>query len=192
MKRPSITTDQILFSLLGIISLAAMALSFAALADLARENDMPFPMLLPVIVDSAALGFSVAAYRASVANRSEWRYSALVAAFTLLSAFLNVAHVWRGDATEHVLRYGLHALPPVVAYLILEVLLHEVRHGNATVRPPTAAQSVPTPQASRRGRKRGSTAPTGPDGQPTTHQQIARQQGTALRTYWRNRARSAA
>jgi len=201
-RLPRITTDRILYGLLGIISVAAFCVSFAALSELARANDMAFPFLFPVIVDAAALGFSVAAYRASVANRPEWKYSALVLGFTGISAVLNCAHVWEGWTAGLILKYSLHGMPPVVAYLILEVLLSEVRH-RETATTPKASRAIPATVANaneepepmapkRRGRKPGSKTAIGPDGVPITRAEIAKREGIPLRTLYRNLARSAA
>lgn len=185
-EMPTITSTRILYAVLATVSVAAFALSFRALADLAGAHDMSMPMLFPLIVDAAAIGLAVAAFRASMAGREGVHYSALVLAFTAISAALNVAEVWEGSGLEHGLRYAIHALPPIVSFIMLEVLLHEIRHGReerggsfpGRIIPPVATKG-------KRGRKPGTP------NAPVPLRDQAQQQGLSLRTFYRRRATTA-
>ena len=203
-RRIRVTSTGVLYFTLAIISLAAFAMSFAALRDLAKANEMAFPGLFPLIVDAAAIGFAVAAFKASSAGRTEYMYSLLVIAFTALSAALNVAHVWQGAEWAHFLRYGMHALPPIVAFFVLECLLIEVRHANRgvvaqcqtrTIDQATEDESLTAPGASdpdcqprRRGRRPGSKRTSN----APTNRERAAQAGVPLRTFYRHLSRSIA
>jgi hypothetical protein len=115
---------------------------------------------------------------------------------------LNVSHVWAGPEAAHVLKYAMHALPPLVSFAVFEVLLSEVRHGREagisfSVAPrqgatTDGAEPERTTQPKRRGRKPGSKTAIGPDGQPITRAEIAKRQGIPLRTLYRHLSRGAA
>jgi hypothetical protein len=131
MKMP-FTSATILYATLGAVSLAAFGMSFQALAELATANEMALPWAFPCIIDLAAIACAVASYQASTTGREEWGYRCLVVAFTLISGALNVSHVWTGPEVAHVLKYAMHALPPLVSFAIFEVLISEVRSGGRT------------------------------------------------------------
>ncbi len=200
---PRLSATVVLYAALAVINAAAFVMSFAALKELAEENAMAFPALFPLLVDAGAIALAVAAFNASIAGRDGTHYSALVLGFTGISAMLNVMHVWSGPDAAHVLKYFMHAMPPVVSFVVLEVLLAEVRHSReAGISAPSPRQrttpatdgteSERTAQPKRRGRRPGVKTAIDENGQPITHAQIAKRKGVPLRTYFRHLARGVA
>jgi len=160
---------------LGLLSACAFLVSAGALTEFASCHKMAFPWLFPAMLDGGILGLSYAAYRASVTGRGHVTYSGLVAAFTAVSVTFNVSHVWHMRDTMTSVAHGT---PPVILWVLFEVLLSELRHDSVTRRSPKHVTRDTTVSP-----KRDTTAST-----PVT--QLAKETGVSVRTMYRRMAKS--
>ena len=111
--------------LVGLLGIASFALSFEALRDLAVRSGMPSQSawIFPLLVDGAAICFSLSAFRASaVGSESDrrWHFS-LVVAISLCSVGFNIAHAEKG-----VVPSAIAAAPPILLFLAFESLLRQL------------------------------------------------------------------
>lgn len=112
--------------LVGLLGIASFALSFEALRDLAvRTGALPpqSAWLFPILVDGAAIIFSLSAFRASVVGAESdrrWHFS-LVVAISLCSVGFNIAHAEKG-----VVPSAIAAAPPILLFLAFESLLRQL------------------------------------------------------------------
>lgn len=170
------TDTRCLVALLGMLALAAFAISAGSLAELAAEKRVAFPWLLPFIVDGGAVGVAYVAFSAACDRSPAMGFSMIVAAFTALSVTFNVCHVWTdNDAMARV----IHGTPPVILWVFLEVLLSRLRQQ----RNPVADKKKPA-NVTRR--------PANVTKQPTNVTSMtarARAEGISVRTLYRRMSR---
>ena len=112
--------------LVGLLAIAAFALSFEALRDLAIVTGaIPNPKqawLFPVLLDGGVVVFSLAALRASLTGSDRRWYMTLVVVVTLLSVAFNVAHATRGFLP------GIMAgMPPLLLFMAFESLMRQIQ-----------------------------------------------------------------
>lgn len=137
--------------LVGLLAIAAFALSFEALRDLAIiTGAIPNPRhawLFPVLLDGGVVVFSLAALRASLTGGDRRWYMTLVVVVTLLSVAFNVAH-----ATKGILPSVMAGMPPLLLFMAFESLMRQIQ------------DSLEIPSASKPKRKRSvarkATCPT--------------------------------
>ena len=149
--------------LVGMLAIAAFALSFEALRDLAIVTGaIPNPKqawLFPVLLDGGVIVFSLAALRASLTGSDRRWYMTLVVVVTLLSVAFNVAHATRG-----VIASVMAGMPPLLLFMAFESLMRQIQDslatsGNAKQRPkPRAAKVAETAAADPNGRKERATS----------------------------------
>jgi hypothetical protein len=182
---PGMTDTRFLVALLGALAAAAFAISAGSLTQLAESRHLPFPWLLPFILDGGAVGVAYVAYSAACDRVASRGYAVIVAAFTAVSVSFNVCHVWHDD---DIVTSIVHGTPPVVLYVFLEVLLSRLRQQRSPVPrveadrvPPTVPPTVPPVEHKRATRNTGNTV--------TVAQQAAAA-GVSVRTWHRRRARS--
>jgi hypothetical protein len=112
--------------LVGLLAIAAFALSFEALRDLAIVTGaIPNPKhawLFPVLLDGGVVVFSLAALRASLTGNDRHWYMTLVVVVTLLSVAFNVAHATRG-----VLPAIMAGMPPLLLFMAFESLMRQIQ-----------------------------------------------------------------
>jgi hypothetical protein len=112
--------------LVGLLAIAAFALSFEALRDLAIVSGaIPNPKrawLFPVLLDGGVVVFSLAALRASLTGGDRKWFMTLVVMVTLLSVAFNVAHATRG-----ILSAIMAGMPPLLLFLAFESLMRQVQ-----------------------------------------------------------------
>jgi hypothetical protein len=112
--------------LVGLLSIAAFALSFEALRDLAiTTGAIPNPeqaWLFPVLLDGGVVVFSLAALRASLTGSDRRWYMTLVVVVTLLSVAFNVAHATRG-----ILSSVMAGMPPLLLFMAFESLMRQIQ-----------------------------------------------------------------
>jgi transposase-like protein len=110
--------------LVGLLAIAAFALSFEALRDLAvTTGAIPNPRhawLFPVLLDGGVVVFSLAALRASLTGNDRRWYMSLVVIVTLLSVGFNVAHASRG-----FLAGVMAGMPPLLLFMAFESLMRQ-------------------------------------------------------------------
>jgi hypothetical protein len=112
--------------LVGLLGIASFALSFEALRDLAvRTGALPpqSAWLFPILVDGAAIIFSLSAFRASVVGAESdrrWHFS-LVVAISLCSVGFNIAHAEKG-----VVPSAIAAAPPILLFFAFESFLRQL------------------------------------------------------------------
>ncbi len=129
--------------MVALLGIASFALSFGALRDLAvRTGALPpgSAWIFPILVDGAAIIFSLSAFRASVigAERDRRWFFSLVILITLASVGFNVAHAEKG-----ILPSAIAALPPILLFMAFESLLRQIR-------PERAPAPVPARKAAQR------------------------------------------
>jgi hypothetical protein len=127
--------------LVGLLGIASFALSFEALRDLAVRSGMPSQSawVFPLLVDGAAICFSLSAFRASaVGSESDrrWHFS-LVVAISLCSVGFNIAHAEKG-----VVPSAIAAAPAILLFLAFESLLRQLGPERPVV-PATPAKRKP-------------------------------------------------
>lgn len=112
--------------LVGLLAIAAFALSFEALRDLAiTTGAIPNPKqawLFPVLLDGGVVVFSLAALRASLTGSDRRWYMTLVVVVTLLSVAFNVAHATRG-----ILSSVMAGMPPLLLFMAFESLMRQIQ-----------------------------------------------------------------
>lgn len=112
--------------LVGLLAIAAFALSFEALRDLAiTTGAIPNPeqaWLFPVLLDGGVVVFSLAALRASLTGSDRRWYMTLVVVVTLLSVAFNVAHATRG-----ILSSVMAGMPPLLLFMAFESLMRQIQ-----------------------------------------------------------------
>jgi hypothetical protein len=115
----------IVTSLVGAIAALAFLVSFRAISQFAVTTGA-FPHSLgwaaPLLVDSFTLAASIEVLRSALAGQRAVYPWCLVAAATLASAALNVAH-----APEHPAAQAVAGIPPVALLLALELLMRGAR-----------------------------------------------------------------
>jgi DNA-binding NarL/FixJ family response regulator len=122
-------------AMVGFLGVASFALSYEALRSLAIETGALSPSaawLLPILVDGAAIIFSLSAFQASARGAEKdrrWFFS-LVVVITLVSVAFNVAHAQRG-----VVPAAIASLPPILLFAAFESLLRQFRPQTAPKRP---------------------------------------------------------
>jgi DNA-binding NarL/FixJ family response regulator len=121
--------------MVGFLGVASFALSYDALRSLAIETGALSPSaawLLPILVDGAAIIFSLSAFQASAKGAEKdrrWFFS-LVVVITLVSVAFNVAHAKKG-----VVPAAIASLPPILLFAAFESLLRQFRPQAAFKRP---------------------------------------------------------
>lgn len=121
--------------MVGFLGVASFALSYEALRSLAIETGALPPSaawLLPILVDGAAIIFSLSAFQASARGAEKdrrWFFS-LVVVITLVSVAFNVAHAKRG-----LVPAAIASLPPVLLFAAFESLLRQFWPHAAPKRP---------------------------------------------------------
>jgi hypothetical protein len=121
--------------MVGFLGVASFALSYEALRSLAIETGALPPSaawLLPILVDGAAIIFSLSAFQASARGAEKdrrWFFS-LVVVITLVSVAFNVAHAKQG-----LVPAAIASLPPVLLFAAFESLLRQFRPLQTTKRP---------------------------------------------------------
>lgn len=128
--------------LVGLLAIAAFALSFEALRDLAVVTGaIPNPKqawLFPVLLDGGVVVFSLAALRASLTGSDRRWYMTLVVVVTLLSVAFNVAHATRGFLP------GIMAgMPPLLLFMAFESLMRQIQDSFNV--PSASKQKAPRP-----------------------------------------------
>ena len=112
--------------LVGLLAIAAFALSFDALRNLAiTTGAIPNPeqaWLFPVLLDGGVVVFSLAALRASLTGSDRRWYMTLVVVVTLLSVAFNVAHATRG-----ILSSVMAGMPPLLLFMAFESLMRQIQ-----------------------------------------------------------------
>ncbi|MEK7954317.1 DUF2637 domain-containing protein [Luteolibacter soli] len=188
----------ILVALLGI---ASFALSFGALRDLAvRTGALPpqSAWLFPILVDGAAIIFSLSAFRASAVGAERdrrWHFS-LVVAISLCSVCFNVAHAEKGLVPS-----AIAAAPPILLFLAFESLLRQLgpeppaapakRQPQSKVLP-LAPKALPVASNTEAGTKRAKALELAKEG--LSQAAVARQLGVSAATVsrWLGKASKAA
>lgn len=144
-------------AMVGFLGVASFALSYEALRSLAIETGALSPSaawLLPILVDGAAIIFSLSAFQASAKGAEKdrrWFFS-LVVVITLVSVAFNVAHAQKG-----IVPAAIASLPPILLFAAFESLLRQFRPQAATKRsvarpkrsemPPSARETPSVEQA---------------------------------------------
>lgn len=122
-------------AMVGFLGVASFALSYEALRSLAIETGALSPSaawLLPILVDGAAIIFSLSAFQASAKGAEKdrrWFFS-LVVVITLVSVAFNVAHAQKG-----IVPAAIASLPPILLFAAFESLLRQFKPQAATKRP---------------------------------------------------------
>ena len=121
-------------AMVGFLGVASFALSYEALRSLAIETGALSPSaawLLPILVDGAAIIFSLSAFQASVngAEKDRRWFFSLVVVITLVSVAFNVAHAKQG-----LVPAAIASLPPVLLFAAFESLLRQFRPAQAIKR----------------------------------------------------------
>ncbi|MCW1913074.1 DUF2637 domain-containing protein [Luteolibacter sp. GHJ8] len=112
--------------MVALLGVASFALSFEALRDLAvRTGALPpkSAWIFPILVDGAAIIFSLSAFRASAVGAESdrrWHFS-LVVAISLCSVCFNIAHAEKGLVPS-----AIAAAPPILLFLAFESLLRQL------------------------------------------------------------------
>jgi hypothetical protein len=128
--------------MVALLGVASFALSFEALRDLAvRTGALPpkSAWIFPILVDGAAIIFSLSAFRASAVGAESdrrWHFS-LVVAISLCSVCFNIAHAEKGLVPS-----AIAAAPPILLFLAFESLLRQF----SPERPTTQARRKPQPR----------------------------------------------
>ena len=128
--------------LVALLGVASFALSFEALRDLAvRTGALPpkSAWIFPILVDGAAIIFSLSAFRASAVGAESdrrWHFS-LVVAISLCSVCFNIAHAEKGLVPS-----AIAAAPPILLFLAFESLLRQL----GPERPAAPAKRKPQPK----------------------------------------------
>jgi hypothetical protein len=128
--------------MVGLLGIASFALSFEALRDLAvRTGALPpqSAWIFPILVDGAAIIFSLSAFRASAIGAESdrrWHFS-LVVAISLCSVCFNIAHAEKGLVPS-----AIAAAPPILLFLAFESLLRQL----GPERPAAPAKRKPQPK----------------------------------------------
>ena len=115
-------TSALLVLLLAVVS---FSLSFEALRMLVIEKGVVqkhLAWVFPLGVDGSIVVFSLCALRSSLRQESAVMQRLLVVAVTILSVFLNIAHV---DGSQ--LAMLLAGTPPVLLFLSFEALMHTIQ-----------------------------------------------------------------
>jgi hypothetical protein len=186
-------------AMVGFLGVASFALSYEALRSLAIETGALSPSaawLLPILVDGAAIIFSLSAFQASAKGAEKdrrWFFS-LVVVITLVSVAFNVAHAKRG-----VVPAAIASLPPILLFAAFESLLRQFRPQAAVKRPaarpkrsemPTDAKEAPSTEEPRERKARA----LGLAADGMSNAAISRELGVSPATisrYLRNRDRAA-
>ena len=109
--------------ILAIVSVISFTLSFIALREMAIEYlylDQPFfGSLWPILVDTALIGFSVAAAVARMSNQSSFKFWLLVSIYTVLTIIFNVLH-----APDNFISKFMAIIPPLTLVGTFEVFLY--------------------------------------------------------------------
>jgi hypothetical protein len=122
-------------AMVGFLGVASFALSYEALRSLAIETGALSPSaawLLPILVDGAAIIFSLSAFQASAKGAEKdrrWFFS-LVVMITLVSVAFNVAHAKKG-----IVPAAIASLPPILLFAAFESLLRQFRPQAGIKRP---------------------------------------------------------
>ena len=122
-------------AMVGFLGVASFALSYEALRSLAIETGALSPnaaWLLPILVDGAAIIFSLSAFQASAkgAEKDQRWFFSLVVVITLVSVAFNVAHAQKG-----IVPAAIASLPPILLFAAFESLLRQFRPQAAPKRP---------------------------------------------------------
>jgi hypothetical protein len=131
--------------LVGLLAIAAFALSFEALRDLAiTTGAIPNPeqaWLFPVLLDGGVVVFSLAALRASLTGSDRRWYMTLVVVVTLLSVAFNVAHATRG-----ILSSVMAGMPPLLLFMAFESLMRQIQDSLKPQKDKTPKKPRPSPK----------------------------------------------
>lgn len=106
--------------LVFLIAASAFVLSFNSIRALAIDNgtDPALAWLVPVIVDLAMVGFSVAALNSTLNKESTWFKWILIFAFTAVSVGFNVAH-----SNLMLMGIVIAAMAPLTLFFSFEVFI---------------------------------------------------------------------
>lgn len=179
-----------LVALLGMLALAAFAISAGSLAQLASEKRVAFPWLLPFILDGGAVGVAYVAYSAACDRSPATGYSVIVAAFTGVSVTFNVCHVW---SDNDIMASVIHGTPPVILWVFLEVLLSRLRQQRQPVTDKKKAANVTGGSAKPAANVAGSRVKVArhDTGSTGNMAERARAEGVSVRTLYRRLSRNA-
>lgn len=111
-------------ALVAFLAMAAFALSFEALRDLAVVSGgmkREVAWLFPLIVDGGIIVFSMAALRASITGADRRWFMSLVVIVTVFSVGLNIAHAHSGFVPAVIA-----SMPPLLLFLAFESLMRQV------------------------------------------------------------------
>lgn len=128
------TFPWVLTGALGALTCCSFAISYSALAEFARANQIALPLLWPLIIDGAITMSSVVALRSTLEGRSGRGYFVTASVMTVVSVALNIAHVWQGAAVSHLVLYAAHAIAPTMTLVLCDILLRQVAHSARAVR----------------------------------------------------------
>jgi hypothetical protein len=175
--------------MVGLLGIASFALSFEALRDLAvRTGALPpqSAWIFPILVDGAAIIFSLSAFRASAVgaeNDRRWHFS-LVVAISLCSVCFNIAHAEKGLVPS-----AIAAAPPILLFLAFESLLRQLGPerpavpGKRKLQPkvlPLAKKALPLASETEGGAKRAKALELATEG--FSQARIARELGVSAAT----------
>jgi len=187
--------------LVGMLGIASFALSFEALRDLAvRTGALPpqSAWLFPILVDGAAIIFSLSAFRASAVGAESdrrWHFS-LVVAISLCSVGFNIAHAEKGLVPS-----AIAAAPPILLFLAFESLLRQLGPERPAAPPkrrpqpkvlPLASKALPVASNAETGAKRAKALELAKEG--LSQAAVARKLGVSAATVsrWLGKASKAA
>ncbi|WP_265594420.1 DUF2637 domain-containing protein [Haloferula sp. BvORR071] len=136
-------------AMVGFLGVASFALSYEALRSLAIETgalSASAAWLLPILVDGAAIIFSLSAFQASARGAEKdrrWFFS-LVVVITLVSVAFNVAHAKKG-----IVPAAIASLPPILLFAAFESLLRQFKPHTTTKRPAARPKRSEIPRDAR-------------------------------------------
>lgn len=124
---PSLNTSKIISISTGFLTLSlalfSFILSFTALKELAKENGVSIPWLLPFLVEFGVITFSLSAmYRSVNGESAKWQWS-LVIGSSLVAGIFNVAH-----AEAELLARVIAAMPSIFLLASFETFLSQVKY----------------------------------------------------------------